>query len=236
MHAEQAHACRGEFNREWHAVQPPTNLGNRRCIVRSDCKVLLDSARPFDEQADGAGTFDFFDILVRRGRQRLQLEHCLARNVQQPLTSGQQMQLGRMYRQLNCQAADRVRHVLSVVEDQQHVLRGQHVEQSLLRNTRFPDSNAQSLYHGLCHQRRIASRGKFDQPHAVPEPRLQLPCDRQRQRRFPHTAGARDRDQPMRFDQRRESADCVVPTDRRRQIGREVPAGCLLRSDRSHQR
>ena len=116
-------------------------------------------------------------------------------------------------------AADQV---LAVIHHDQHILRGEGIQQSLQRRQAWLPSKPQRPGDGRRHRVLVGDRGQLRQPRPVPGPIQQLGRHLQPQPGLPAPPGPGQSDQARRLHQGPDLGHLPVPADERRQLGGQV--------------
>ena len=169
-HAERAHACGGQFQRQRDAFQPHHQVGHFGGFVVGHLKVGLVRLHAVDEQARRGGAQQRRNTVAAVGqRQRLHGVGLLAGHVQHLAAAGQDANLRHGLEQRVHQVAGGVDHVFAVVEHQQQPAR---LEVRAQRLRQGPAGLFGHIEHtrGLGHhQGLVAQGGQVDEPGPVRE-------------------------------------------------------------------
>jgi hypothetical protein len=112
--------------------------------------------------------------------------------------------------------------VLAVVEDKQHLRRSQVVVQYSSSRLTGSLRYAEAQRHDALHQRRIGQRGQLDEPDTVAVDAAQLFADTYRQTRLAYPTRTGQGQQARLVRQRANGRDLRLPTDKARQLDRQV--------------
>ncbi len=112
--------------------------------------------------------------------------------------------------------------MLAVIQYQQEFATAKVVEQHLAYRSLRSLSDTDRRCDGLGHEVRVGNRREIDQPDAVRKLVRQVRRETQRQTRLAGAAGARERHQARRGQQLSQLAALVLPSNKARELGREV--------------
>jgi hypothetical protein len=128
--------CRGQLDRQRHAVQAPAQLGHGGDRRPVGGPVRVGRGRPLQEQRHGRRGHDGLEIGVGLGdRQRRHLVHGLLRQPQRLAAGGQHLDRRTRGEQPLDERGDGVQHVLAVVEQEQQRAGRQQLQDRLLHRT-----------------------------------------------------------------------------------------------------
>ncbi len=172
VEAERGEPCRGELDRQCHAVQRLAQRRHPAVIQRRG--VPSRGGYPDGEQVDGIAT-------AADDREPRDDVHPLVRE-QEPGAAGRQHGHARAARDDHLDAGpDTVEHVLAVVENEQCIALGQRGNQGEIDRGRPLFGDADRLGNGRDDHRRVGQVDQVREPHAVAAGRGELGGDAQRE-------------------------------------------------------
>ena len=219
LHAERGHACRGQFDGQGQPIERAAELYHRRRVGVGQCEVPIGGLGALGKQGDGAEV----QRLRRRQRarrhgQRIEPEHTFDGQLQRRLAGDEQAQARCVFEQGQGDTRHGRQQELGVVQRHQHAQRRDGRAQARQRLARA-QAHAQGRGDGFRQGQGVAERGQLDPADPMrPDPALREQ-EGLRQPRLADAAGAHERDEPVRWNQRAQGGEVVVTAE---QAGRPL--------------
>ena len=204
---EQPRTGGGQLDCQRHAVQPTTDLRNRRHLAAVNCRRgSAARARATKSSTAAAGASRC------RYRQASQPIDLFLGDVKGFLSSHQDAQRRDAAQQRPSAFSGRVQQVFAVVEHQQSGMLPQQGNHRFEHRSVITDTYAKCPGNRSGNQRAVAQRSQLDPPDTVGKPFLLCVCHSQRKPRLANTAGTDDRYLRVSAQQVADGARVIIAT------------------------
>ena len=222
--AHRGNSRRGELDRERDPVETPTDLNHRAHIAVREHEISFGGPRPITEQLDRLGRGSRVEIrpLARRA-ERGHHQVALPVDAEALAAGGQHHQP----RARTLQDLDQVPHLaqemLTVVQDQQELLRSQELDKRVDQALPGTSGNTEHRRDRPSHPLGVSHRRQLHKPGPLPEPGQRLGRHLQRQARLAHSADPGQRHHPGLPQRFADPVELPLATNERAHLQRQVP-------------
>ncbi len=230
---EQLDAGRGELDGEWQAVEATADVEDGRGIGVGQPEVGSDGHRALHEQRHALRARQRFGRDPARAQvgqpERRDRVFLLARDVQDSPAADDDLR-ARADAQDVSHERRRGNHLLEVVEDEQHGVLADEIQEPLERRALAGFQEADRGDDGRGDELRLGHRIERDEEHAIGELLGDLGGDLEAESGLAGAAGSGQRQESRSFEEGPGGLDLAIAPDEARQLGRQVVRGGVERA------